>query len=345
MKKVLLLILLFIPVLNYAQNTFAPVGAQWWYGGNYGDYVDQQFPFTNSTWVDHVTSTGDTVIDGTPCRKLVTDIRTRSATNPDIIHTSSKTTFVYDNTDTTFVYSGNPGKFIPLYIYNVSEGDTVQLSGLFNFFGDTTFRYVVDSIRMELFDTSHLKTFYTRTLIDGKNHSVNWGLANVNSITGWYNYGKYTERLGGTLSKVSGLYPTICTHPTDGAQIINDGPFYGNLRCYSDATHTISLVSFPCDTLYSPGRLGITDVIGLPADLSVYPNPADEVMTIASNKPLSMDMSIVLYDLTGKEIRQMVLSKGKGKVNVSTGSLPNGLYMLRLSTDNGRYYHKIIVRH
>ncbi|WP_118976270.1 T9SS type A sorting domain-containing protein [Taibaiella koreensis] len=349
MKKLLLFILLCIPIMNYAQTTFAPVGAEWWYGGNYGDYADPQSPFVNSTWVDHVKSVGDTVVNGIPCRQLVTTVRSRSADNPDVVHTSVKTTFVYDNTDTAFVYANTSGKFIPLYVYNVSEGDTVRLSGLFNFFGDTTFRYIVDSIRTELYDTSHLKTYYTHTIIDNFSYAVNWGISFPNSGSGpggWLNKGRYTEKLGGTLANVSGLYPTVTTHATDGRQIINNGPFYGKLRCYTDSAHSISLISpLPCDTLFSPGKLSVNDLEKLPSFLSVSPNPANEEITIACTKTLNTDLTIQIYDITGKRIAEKVLSKGQQKMGYDTRPLPDGLYFLRFNADSGNYYSKMIVQH
>lgn len=340
MKKVLLLILFCIPVMNYAQSTFAPVGAEWWYGGDNIDYIDFQLMDVRSTWMSHVQSVGDTVIAGMPCRQLLTTTRSRYANLPDTIFSQSGSTFVYDNTDTVFVYSS--GSFIPLYVYNVNEGDTVRLSGFFNYNGEHAFRYIVDSIRMELFDTSHLRTYYTHALIESPFYSVNWGISYPGP---WLNKGKYTEKLGGTWPKVSGLYPTLTTHATDGRQIINKGPFFGNLRCYSDSAHAISLVSFPCDTLFSPGRVGITDAEILPAGLSVRPNPAYEQVTIACTRAFQADMGIELYDVTGKMLGRIMLRKGAQEVSYDTRSLPEGLYLLRFSTAGSRYYSKMIVKH
>ncbi len=133
----------------------------------YWDYIDEQNPpGPNVVWQTHVLSAGDTVIGGTPCRKLVNTRSRREGPRLDTVLVTTNTAFVYDNTDTVFVYSGNAGKFIPLYIYNVDEGDTVCLSGLFHRGNDSTFAISVDSIRMTLYDTGHLKTYYTHTLME-----------------------------------------------------------------------------------------------------------------------------------------------------------------------------------
>lgn len=181
MKKLLFLFLtsLLAPFCNQAQDTFAPVGAEWWYGGDNYDYSFWPGSEENFKWVDHVQSLSDTMVAGVNCRKLTATRIRKNGITPDSAFTALASTFyVYDNTDTVFIFSDSSSKFIPLYVFNVQENDTVCLSGLFHLSSDSTFCYVVDSIRTELFDTSHLRTFYTHTLIDsGQNLSVNWGIA------------------------------------------------------------------------------------------------------------------------------------------------------------------------
>jgi hypothetical protein len=111
MKKALLVLCLLLAggyTMN-AQATFAPVGAEWWYGGNnlHGSFVN-----IPKTWFQHVQSVGDTVVAGTACRKLTITGTTKNATDPETV----SSLFVYDNTDTVFVFSDHAGKFIPLNI-------------------------------------------------------------------------------------------------------------------------------------------------------------------------------------------------------------------------------------
>lgn len=351
MIRILFAIFLCLPFLSYAQQTFAPVGAEWWYSGRYYDYIDpsgydEHNPLpANYNWVTHVQSAGDTVIAGIACQHLVCTHKIRMATNPDSIRTGNGSVFVYDNTDTVFVYSDNAGRFIPLYIFNVSAGDTVCLSGLFSWFGDSTFCYVVDSIRMALYDTSHLKTYYTHTLMEHAYYSVNWGRAWWGGGNGPIHKGQYTEKLGGTMAVVSGLYPTLSTLYSDGNQTINDGPFYGTLRCYNDAAHAIKLTPLNCDFILHPGYLRIEDKKSLPSYISVYPNPVNERIMIASTKKLNADLDIRLFDITGKQIAHLKLGKTKQNISYDTHALPGGLYLLRLNMEDGAFYHKIVIRH
>lgn len=351
MMRILFVICLCLPFLSYAQQTFAPVGAEWWYSGNYYDYIAEQSydrfnpAPPNYTWVTHVQSVGDTVIAGISCRHLVCSDKVRMATNPDSIRSGgNRSVFVYDNTDTVFVYSGNAGRFIPLYIFNVSAGDTVCLSGLFNWLGDTTFCYVVDSIRMALYDTSHLKTYYTHTLIEHTYYSINWGkLYWVNGSV--LHKGQYTEKLGGTMAEVGGLYPTLSTRYSDGNYSSNIGPFFGTLNCYNDTAHAIKLTPLNCDFILHPGYLSLEDKKSLPSYISVYPNPVNERIMITSTKKLNADADIRVFDITGKEIAHLKLGKTEPKISYDTQALPEGLYLLRLNMEDAAYYYKMMIRH
>src|ERR1700748_3332033 len=125
MKKVILFLLLgfAIHLQSQAQTAFAPIGAEWWYGG---DVFDCASPLLSqpeaSFWTDHVKATGDTTINGTFCT-ILTASRIKSANgNKDTFTTQF---YMYDNTDTVFVYNDSMAGFAPLYIFNFHPGDTV----------------------------------------------------------------------------------------------------------------------------------------------------------------------------------------------------------------------------
>ncbi len=155
-----------------AQNSFAPVGAEWWYSGNNVSYTYGPLDMpVNETWTDHLLVTGDTTIQGVDCRKVTATRMKKTGHNPDSSFVDGhKTMYFYDNTDTVFYWHIPSGRFEPLYIFNAAEGDTICLKNPYFPMGaageDSTFCFTIDSIRTVLFDTTLLKTFYTRTLFD-----------------------------------------------------------------------------------------------------------------------------------------------------------------------------------
>lgn len=323
-----------------AQNSFAPVGAEWWYGGNnrHGSFIPLE-----QSWLQHVQAVGDTALTGIPCRKL-----TITGTLPFVPTAAFKNPlYVYDNTDTVFVFSERAGKFIPLYIFNVQQGDTICLSGLFQLSGDSTFCYIVDSVGTELVDTSHLKAVYTRSFSPGKNYSVNWGPARPTSQGPWQSRGKYVERLGGvwplggvTIWPVFGsFFPALTTHVIEGSNVLLTEMPYGDFRCYADASHFVKLDTVACDRQY----LGLED-FHAPTGCTVFPNPARDRITIKAEAAFEKNAKYSLYDVTGRLLLEQPLPAGRKEAVLSVGSMGAGLYYLVVSRQGAKYYQKIILQ-
>ncbi len=88
------------------------------------------------------------------------------------------------------------------------------------------------------------------------------------------------------------------------------------------------------DFFYSEDcNLGIED--NLKAKLIIYPNPAQEIIQIESDTEIK---SIKVYDVLGK----LVLMENNFENQLSISVLNNGLYFLKIETDNGVMVKKII---
>ena len=73
--------------------------------------------------------------------------------------------------------------------------------------------------------------------------------------------------------------------------------------------------------------------------LGNYPNPFSGSTTIRLELPESGDVRIVVYDMTGREVRQMhdgYLSMGAHEFRFDADSLPSGTYIYRVSTNQGQ---------
>ncbi len=118
-RKIALLLVLFAPVYPlYVQDTFAPLGAEWWYqGDNYHFTTWQGDLYFNETWTDHVQVTKDTLINYISCREVKVSQTTLDGRDPDYpVESEPRYWYFYDNRDTTFVYNGHLQRFMPLYI-------------------------------------------------------------------------------------------------------------------------------------------------------------------------------------------------------------------------------------
>ena len=104
----------------------------------------------------------------------------------------------------------------------------------------------------------------------------------------------------------------------DGTQIFRD-----NGKFASQATYMI-------DVLYP---VGIEDVVV--ENTAIYPNPATEMINISTDNQVQR---VEIFNMQG----QLVKVETGEVTRVSVKDLANGLYTLKLTTDNGTSMHKIV---
>ncbi len=81
---------------------------------------------------------------------------------------------------------------------------------------------------------------------------------------------------------------------------------------------------------YKPGK-----------DIRIYPNPAGEVIHIAMPENSLGNSKLMLYDLSGKEILNKEFTSKN--IDLNTGDITNGVYLLRITNDDFSLSAKIIV--
>jgi hypothetical protein len=305
MKTVYLIIFVLFSLAGnlHAQTTFAPPGAHWYNSG-----TDAYF---------HSYTDGDTVISGRTC----TRIRRITHRSPMSWASDFPTICTYNSGDTVFVYNTLFGQFTPLYIFNVNEGDTVRIPKFdvgYPTLSATYFSYRVDSVRTLVYDTAHLKTIFTYSLnedsvMGGTNPMPTFGSAGTL-------HGAYAERIGGV---GGGIFPSCV-----GCAIIpEDCGCIGPLRCYTDPGMDTKLVT-PC----AP-PVGVTET-EQQASKSVYPNPAKELLQFIA----PAENTFMLMNLQG----QTVLTANNANT-ICVASLPAGIYVLRITSENGVSVERVMV--
>ena len=298
--------LLFFSTPITAQITFAPPGSEWYHAMQYGTF--------------HCYYTGDTVISGITARKVVQEAYTANpwlmlglqvSNLPDLI--------VYNNADTVFAYNHLFGKFTPLYVFNVHQGDTVTLPVLPPepaYMGtsvtDSFFRFVVDSIKMVTYDTAHLKTVYTTPIVPGYPHYY--------FVYGWDSAHSYAEKIGPAYGGIMPRCGGCAMLATDAIQ------FPASVRCYNDITMSVHIATGICGKDYT----GTPELAGY-NDLDIYPIPAAEILHINFAKVVN-STNVILYNVMGTAVYNQTYTQSD-RADIDIRYLATGAYYLKISLD------------
>lgn len=140
-------------------------------------------------------------------------------------------------------------------------------------------------------------------------------------VSAWVTYDAiyYTSNAQGSLSSFS----------SGPFNISDDNMVTGNLTSYQEV-QTLSLDDFR-DALSECSSCGTSGIDDNPIQVEIYPNPARESITIATNE-LAQNASYKIYGVDGKLVLSgQVNSNGK----IDTSSLITGLYFVFVSDSNG----------
>lgn len=70
--------------------------------------------------------------------------------------------------------------------------------------------------------------------------------------------------------------------------------------------------------------------------LNIYPNPADDQLSIEFSLNDNQSYSILIANILGQAVIQPITISGAGKIGISTESLSNGLYIVQLKNEQGK---------
>lgn len=79
-------------------------------------------------------------------------------------------------------------------------------------------------------------------------------------------------------------------------------------------------------------------------DLDIFPNPVNDVLNIKSERLAGQSVRLTLTDNLGAVVQQKVISNYSGATALSTTSLENGIYFLRVEGGDGAWgVEKVVV--
>jgi len=116
---------------------------------------------------------------------------------------------------------------------------------------------------------------------------------------------------------------------------------------YYDTCRNITrnfLVHFICgDPLFCEYEdpMGVKEFGQVNASLHCYPNPTDNMLTIDLSELYGEDVSLILYNNMGQEVRKYDGIRNAQFI-LSRGDLPNGIYLLNATVKGKRFISKLI---
>ena len=87
----------------------------------------------------------------------------------------------------------------------------------------------------------------------------------------------------------------------------------------------------------------------MPVDFSInsiYPNPFNPSTTISFSLPIDSEVSIVIYDLNGQEVIELINNSyqaGYHEVNWNASTFPSGTYFVKIVANNFEDIRKSIL--
>ncbi len=306
MKRLLLLSFILLGALGSAAQEWAPVGASWYY--------TEQFFYPIPIEIDYIKieSVKDTLIAGIPCRKLVKRHNPACCDRP-------LTEYMYSENNKVYFYDSAFSTFQVLYDFGAETGES--WSFLIKDYMDPTdtdtMNVVVDSTEIVLINGFPLKRMY-----------VTYHFFNETDPSYTYN-STITERLGDE-SYMFNYFPEWAF----GC----DGNFAQGLRCYEDSVigHYESGIVDSCT--YVKLWTGVRET-GL-SKVRIYPNPAQDKITVQFNEKIPPEFIYDLYTSRGVRCKTgMALPEEP----ITVSGLAKGLYLVRIWYEDHYTWTRFII--
>ncbi|MBK9733387.1 MAG: T9SS type A sorting domain-containing protein [Chitinophagaceae bacterium] len=204
--------------------------------------------------------------------------------------------FTYQENDTVFYYNILYSKYFPLYIFNVSQGDTLVFHSpiIPSNPADTLWQSIIDSV--------------TNFVVD--NDTLEWIWTTEPNLDAYSFQGGYIEKLG---------CPFLMLHQPHAIFPEWDGP----MRCYNDSEISFNFNTYPCDYLLTNGINENKNQFGL----FIFPNPASYELNVQTK--LNREFRFSICNSFGQLMNTGILQPGAAKIPLSNYS--NGLYSIELN--------------
>ncbi|MBX3164060.1 MAG: T9SS type A sorting domain-containing protein [Bacteroidetes bacterium] len=328
MKKLVFfsIAILFAVKISAQDTTWCPQGATWYFKYSQSWYSQQ---IRKNGYVE-LKYTGDTTINSIACKKIIGKFSgctychvSNPSVYPQVVIPNFRTHYTYENNGVIYLYNKNSSKFDTVVNFNANIGDKwLRPSGC----GDVL--TVTDTGHVSAYGLSlkQIKTSHTYTYVeyhDPFDHSDT-------SIVMGDNGNIFTERIFSTSSVPNDeLFGASC-YKWQPVGVFDEEPEQrAGFLCYQDNYTNVDGCSH-----IKLLDVGIKENNLNQINLSVYPNPTNEMLNVES--PLSpKGGTIKIIDVLGKTVCNKQLVNQKTQINVS--ELQKGIYFIKIGNTVSKF--------
>ncbi len=131
---------------------------------------------------------------------------------------------------------------------------------------------------------------------------------------------------------------TTNTSFTATVQLAEGTVYYWRVKARNECFNTYSAVqSFTTEGVNAAGEL-------VSNKLSIYPNPANGILSVEFEQPLADSFQVQLFSLTGHALLHQNISTGGNHISLDMTAIPAGIYLLKLSSAENMLIRKIAIQ-
>ncbi len=89
--------------------------------------------------------------------------------------------------------------------------------------------------------------------------------------------------------------------------------------------------------------LGINDLMGKEKNIVIYPNPANNKITISNNKEIPEEAIVSIFEISGQKVLQEKFHNQK-LIEIDVSRLTNGIYLVKIQSKEGMVVKKLVIQ-
>jgi hypothetical protein len=97
-------------------------------------------------------------------------------------------------------------------------------------------------------------------------------------------------------------------------------------------------------TVYTPSTTALNENEFKQLNITAFPNPANDIIAVQVGNLVTQNLSVKLFDLTGKLVHETQVNKGSTVAYFDAQTLYNGVYMVVVSDGKNQFTQKVIIQ-